>query len=96
MTVLAEHPLNPIKEQMWLNLEDKTCFAYKHIAISHGIKSPTKRIPYTWIFDPTFDLAKHPEGKVVLNGKTTQHLWGKNYPMEIKEVNNIFSKHVTQ
>lgn len=83
MTVLAEHPSNPIKEQMWLNLEDKTCFFYKHIAISHGIKSPTKRIPYGWIFDNEFDLAKHPTGEINLNGKTTQHLWGKDYPQEI-------------
>ena len=87
MRVLAEHPSNPIKEQMWLNLEDKTCFAFKHIAISHGVKSPTKRIPYTWIFDSAFDLAKHPEGKVVLNAKTTAHLWGKDYPEELQRLN---------
>jgi hypothetical protein len=26
-----------------------------------------------------FDLAKHPEGKVILNGHTTRHLWDENY-----------------
>ena len=88
MKVLAEHPSNPIQEQMWLNLEDKTCFFYKHIAISHGIKSPTKRIPYSWIFAPDFDLAKHPENKVHVNGNTTQHLWAKDYMNEAERVNN--------
>ena len=88
MTILAEHPSNPIQEQMWLNLEDKTCFFYKHIAISHGIKSPTKRIPYSWIFAPDFDLAKHPENKVNVNGRTTQHLWAKDYMNEAQRVND--------
>jgi len=83
MTLLAEHPSNPIKDHVWLNLEDKTCFFYKHIAISLGIKSPTKRIPYGWIFDNKFNLAKHPTNKIELTGKTTQHLWGKQYPYEI-------------
>ena len=83
MEVLASHPSNPIKEQNWLNLEDKTCFFYKHIAISHGIKSPTKRIPYNWIFDSNFDLAKHPLNEVQVNSKTTQHLWGRDYPEEV-------------
>jgi len=41
-----------------LNVEDKTCFFYKHIAISHGVKKPTKRIPYTWIFPKEFSLKK--------------------------------------
>ena len=45
MQTLAEHKSNPIKEQKWLNIEDKTCFFYKHIAINHNVKSPTKRIP---------------------------------------------------
>jgi len=92
MTVLAEHPSNPIEEQMWLNLEDKTCFFYKHIAVSQGIKSPTKRIPYSWIFDPSFDLAKHPENKINLNGKTTMNLWSKDYPEEAQLVNKELSK----
>ena len=47
---------NPMREQKLLNVEDKTCFFYKHIAISHGIKKPTKRIPYTWIFPSDFSL----------------------------------------
>jgi hypothetical protein len=65
MTILANDHRNPIREQMWLNLEDKTCFQYKHIAISHGVKSPTKRIPYNWIFANDFDLAKRSDGKKV-------------------------------
>ena len=64
METLESHPSNPINEQMWLNLEDKTCFFYKHIAISHDIKSATKRIPYNWIFAGDFDLAKHPSESV--------------------------------
>lgn len=58
MRTLCNHPLNPMREQKMLNIEDKTCFAYKHIAISHGVKSPTKRIPYTWIFPSDFSLKK--------------------------------------
>jgi len=71
MEVLAKHPSNPIKVQKWLNIEDKTCFFYKHIAINHGVKSPTKRIPYTWIFPRNFNLAKHPNGTVILDGKNS-------------------------
>tara|TARA_B100001093_G_scaffold514434_1_gene588426 strand:+ start:1469 stop:2458 length:990 start_codon:yes stop_codon:yes gene_type:complete len=56
MQMLAEHKSNPIKEQKWLNIEDKTCFFYKHIAINHSVKSPTKRIPYEWIFPRDFSL----------------------------------------
>lgn len=56
METLAKHPLNPMREQKWLNIEDKTCFFYKHIAINHGVKSPTKRIPYNWIFPNDFKL----------------------------------------
>lgn len=58
MNFLANHPNNPMTSQRMLNVEDKTCFFYKHIAISHGIKSPTKRIPYTWIFPESFSLKK--------------------------------------
>ena len=61
MNILVNHPLNPMKEQKWLNCEDKLCFAWKHIAISHGEKKPTKQIPYTWIFPDTFNLADRPE-----------------------------------
>lgn len=58
MNFLANHKDNPIKEQVMLNIEDKTCFFYKHIAIRHGVKSPTKRIPYNWIFPEEFSLRK--------------------------------------
>ena len=57
MDLLVNHPLNPMTEQKYLNIEDKTCFFWKHIAISHGEKKPTKNIPYTWIFPDTFSLA---------------------------------------
>ena len=56
MHELRDDPRNPMREQKMLNIEDKTCFFYKHIAISHGVKSPTKRIPYNWIFPDTFSL----------------------------------------
>jgi hypothetical protein len=82
MDVLVNHPNNPMESQKYLNVEDKTCFFYKHIAISHGIKSPTKRIPYTWIFDGNFNLAKHPDKEINVNADTTRHLWGRDYPNE--------------
>jgi hypothetical protein len=59
MKILVEHPSNPMVAQKYLNVEDKTCFFWKHIAISHGEKRPTKNIPYTWIFPSTFSLANH-------------------------------------
>ena len=58
MNLLANDTRNPMTVQKMLNVEDKTCFFYKHIAISHGVKSPTKRIPYTWIFPKEFSLKK--------------------------------------
>ena len=58
MHLLRDDPRNPMTSQKMLNIEDKTCFFYKHIAISHGVKSPTKRIPYNWIFPETFSLRK--------------------------------------
>jgi hypothetical protein len=58
MNTLANDSRNPMTVQKMLNVEDKTCFFYKHIAISHGVKSPTKRIPYTWIFPQEFSLKK--------------------------------------
>jgi hypothetical protein len=58
MNLLANDTRNPMTVQKMLNVEDKTCFFYKHIAISHGVKSPTKRIPYTWIFPQEFSLKK--------------------------------------
>lgn len=57
MRILVEHPKNPMKVQKYLNVEDKTCFFWKHIAISHGEKRPTKNIPYTWIFPDNFNLS---------------------------------------
>ena len=72
MDYYAKHPDNPILEQKYLNIEDKLCFAYKHIAITHGVKNPTKRIPYNWIFPLDFELNK---GGRTLNGQTTRHLW---------------------
>ena len=69
MEILCEDSRNPMTSQKMLNVEDKTCFAFKHIAISHSVKSPTKRIPYNWIFPNSFNLAKHPEDKVILDGK---------------------------
>ena len=58
MNTLANDYRNPMTVQKLLNVEAKTCFFYKHIAISHGVKSPTKRIPYTWIFPQEFSLKK--------------------------------------
>ena len=65
MNLLCNDARNPMKEQKWVNVEDKTCLFYKHIAINHGVKSPTKRIPYQWIFPETFDLAKRKDGKKI-------------------------------
>ena len=58
MYELINDTRNPMTEQKFLNVEDKTCFFYKHIAISHGVKKPTKRIPYEWIFPKNFSLRK--------------------------------------
>lgn len=79
MRYLCAHADNPMTSQKMLNVEDKTCFSFKHIAITHGTKRPTKRIPYNWIFPNEFNLAKHPEGRVIMNGHTTRHLWDNNY-----------------
>ena len=59
MDLLVNDPRNPMTSQKYLNVEDKTCFFWKHIAISHGEKKPTKNIPYTWIFDSKFNLSNH-------------------------------------
>lgn len=56
MEVLEEATQGIINWQAPLNIEDKTCFFYKHIAITHGAKRPTKRIPYEWIFPSDFSL----------------------------------------
>jgi hypothetical protein len=69
MKILCDDTRNPMTSQRMLNIEDKSCFFQKHIAITHAVKSPTKRIPYNWIFPEDFNLAKHPEGKVILDGK---------------------------
>lgn len=58
MQLLCNDSRNPMTSQKMLNVEDKTCFFWKHIAISHGVKSPTKRIPYNWIFPNSFSLKK--------------------------------------
>jgi hypothetical protein len=42
-------------------VEDKVCFGFKHIAIQHCSKKPTKNIPYTWIFSENFNLSNRPE-----------------------------------
>jgi len=89
MSYLCEHSNNPMTCQHWLNVEDKSCLFYKSIAIRHGVKHPTKRIPYDWIFPMDFDLAKHPEGKVVLNGHTTRRLWDKNYDRATLEFTEV-------
>ena len=89
MSYLCEHPDNPMTSQKMLNVEDKSCFFAKSIFIHHGVKHPTKRIPYDWIFPMDFDLAKHPEGKVVLNGHTTRRLWDKNYDRATLEFTEV-------
>ena len=61
MDLLVNHPDNPIHMQKYLNIEDKTCFFYKAIAIKHGAKKPTNRIPYTWIFPDNFNLSNRPD-----------------------------------
>ena len=61
MEVLVNDPRNPMTSQKWLNVEDKTCFFWKWVAIHHGAKKPTKQIPYTWIFPDNFNLANNPE-----------------------------------
>lgn len=59
MDLLVNDPRNPMREQKYLNVEDKTCFFWKHIGIHHGAKKPTKNIPYTWIFASDFNLSNH-------------------------------------
>ena len=56
MDALITHPKNPIHTHQYLNIEDKTCFFYKHIAISHSVKSATKKIPYEYMFPCEFEL----------------------------------------
>jgi hypothetical protein len=61
MNIVVNDSRNPMIRQKWLNCEDKLCFWWKHISITHGAKKPTKQIPYTWIFDHKFNLANRPE-----------------------------------
>lgn len=61
MATLVNHSSNPMTSQKYLNVEDKTCFFWKWIAIHHGSKKPTKQIPYTWIFPNNFNLANRSE-----------------------------------
>lgn len=61
MATLVNHSSNPMTSQKYLNVEDKTCFFWKWIAIHHGSKKPTKQIPYTWIFPNNFNLANRYE-----------------------------------
>jgi hypothetical protein len=56
MLYLYEHGDNPIVRQKYLNLEDKLCFFYKHIAITNGIKDTTKQIPYDWVYPSNWSL----------------------------------------
>ena len=56
MDYLAAHPDNPMMVQKYLNLEDKLCFFYKHIAITQGIKHTTKQIPYEWVYPREWSL----------------------------------------
>ena len=65
MKILCEDPRNPMTAQKMLNVEDKTCFAWKHLAIGRGEKRPTKRIPYNWIFPDSFDLSKRSDNTKV-------------------------------
>jgi len=56
MLYLYEHQDNPIHTQKYLNLEDKLCFFYKHIAIRNGVKQTTKQIPYDWVYPTNWSL----------------------------------------
>jgi len=56
MMYLERHTDNPIREQKYLNLEDKLCFFYKHIAITKGVKQTTKQIPYSWVYPENWSL----------------------------------------
>jgi hypothetical protein len=56
MDYLALHPDNPMHTQKYLNIEDKACFFYKHIAIRHGVKQTTKQVPYNWIYPDNWSL----------------------------------------
>lgn len=56
MLYLYKHPSNPIQRQKFLNLEDKLCFFWKHIAIRQGAKFTTKQIPYNWVYPNDWSL----------------------------------------
>jgi hypothetical protein len=56
MSYLKSHRLNPIEKHQFLNIEDKLCFFYKHIAMRQGIKKQTKQIPYEWVYPTNWSL----------------------------------------
>ena len=56
MDRLHKHSELPIDRHYWLNLEDKVCFFYKHVAINAGEKRPTKKVEYSDIFGDHFIL----------------------------------------
>ena len=56
MDYLKAHPSNPIHTHIYLNLEDKLCFFYKHIAIRRGVKKTTKQIPWDWVYPASWSL----------------------------------------
>jgi len=61
MDILVNDARNPMTSQKYLNVEDKSCLYFKHVAINHGAKKPTKNIPYGWIFPITYNLGNHPD-----------------------------------
>jgi len=56
MNYLKTHSSNPIHTHQYLNLEDKLCFFYKHIAITQGVKPTTKQILYDWVYPNNWSL----------------------------------------
>ena len=56
--ILAKHKDNPMERQYNINIEDKACMWCKHLFISHGVKSTTKKIPYEWVYPRNFSLKK--------------------------------------
>jgi hypothetical protein len=68
MLYLNEHQDNPIEKHAWLNIEDKLCFFYKHIAISNGIKHTTKQIPYDWVYPNEWSLKTNKYDRLTING----------------------------
>jgi hypothetical protein len=65
MVYLYNHSSNPMVRQKFLNLEDKLCFFYKHIAITQGIKSTTKQIPYDWVYPREWSLKTNKYDRII-------------------------------